>query len=294
LTEEGLYTISDGSMEIFENLKDPVRINFYYSRNIAELPPNFKTYAQRVEELLREYETISNGKILLEIYDPRPDTEEEEWAQKYGIKPITLPSGNAVYFGAIVSMLDQEMLLPYFDLRREEFLEYDISRAIHKVSSTASAKIGLLSSMSLEGGRPLIPGTAPREKWVFLSELEKSLTVEILPLTTEEISDELNLLIVLHPRGFSPRLQYAIDQYVLRGGRLIVLLDPNARIDMTSPSNQFGQQPQLASDIPKLLKKWGVVYNKTKVVGDHLHASQVNTGSGVMSFPIWMTLSSQS
>ena len=294
LTEENLYTISNGSIEILENLKDPVRINFYYSRNNAELPPNFKNYAQRVEELLEEYETLSNGKILLEIYDPKPDTEEEEWAQKFGIKPITLPSGNAVYFGAIVSMLDQEMLLPYFDLRREEFLEYDISRAIQKVSSTTSAKIGLLSAMSLEGGRAMIPGTAPREKWVFLSELEKSLAVEILPLTTEEIPDELSLLIVLHPRGFSSRLKYAIDQYVLRGGRLIVLLDPNARIDMTSPANQFGQQPQLASDLPELLKKWGVDYNKAKVAGDHLHASQVNTGRGVMSFPIWMTFRSQS
>ena len=294
LTEENLYTISNGSIEILENLKDPVRINFYYSRNNAELPPNFKNYAQRVEELLEEYETLSNGKILLEIYDPKPDTEEEEWAQKFGIKPITLPSGNAVYFGAIVSMLDQEMLLPYFDLRREEFLEYDISRAIQKVSSTTSAKIGLLSTMSLEGGRAMIPGTAPREKWVFLSELEKSLAVEILPLTTEEIPDELSLLIVLHPRGFSSRLKYAIDQYVLRGGRLMVLLDPNARIDMTSPANQFGQQPQLASDLPELLKKWGVEYNKAKVAGDHLHASQVNTGRGVMSFPIWMTFRSQS
>ncbi len=294
LTEESLYTISDGSMGILENLKDPVRINFYYSRNNAELPPNFKNYAQRVEELLAEYETLSNGKIVLEIYDPKPDTEEEEWAQKYGIKPITLPSGNAVYFGAIISMLDQEMLLPYFDLRREEFLEYDISRAILKVSSTTSAKIGLLSSMSLEGGSPLIPGTAPREKWVFLSELEKSHSVEILPLTTEEIPDGLSILIVLHPRGFSTRLQYAIDQYVIRGGRLIVLLDPNARIDMTSPANQFGQQPQLASDLPNLLKKWGVEYDKTKVAGDHLNASQVNTGRGVISFPIWMTFRSKS
>jgi len=294
LTEENLYTISDGSKKILESLKDPVRINFYYSKDIAELPPNFKTYAQRVEELLEEYKTLSNGKILLEIYDPKPDTEEEEWAQKFGIKPITLPSGNEVYFGAIVSMLDQEMLIPYFDLRREEFLEYDISRAVQKVSSTSSTKIGLLSSMNLEGGRPLIPGTAPREKWVLLSELEKTLDVEVLPLKTEEIPDELRLLIVLHPRGFSPRLKYAIDQYVLRGGRLIVLLDPNARIDMTSPENQFGQQPQLASDLPELLKKWGVEYNKTKVAGDLLHASQVNTGRGVVSFPIWMTFLSKS
>ncbi|MBT5175519.1 MAG: GldG family protein [Candidatus Marinimicrobia bacterium] len=294
LTEERLYTISDGSRKILESLQEPVRINFYYSRNNAELPPNFKTYAQRVQELLEEYAAISNGQLILEISDPKPDTEEEEWAQKYGIKSITLPSGNSVYFGAVVSMLDQEMLLPYFDQRRQEFLEYDITQAIPKVSSTSTSKVGLLSAMNLQGGRSMIPGQPPAQKWVFQSELEKSVAVENLPLSTEEIPDDISLLIVLHPRGFSPRLQYALDQYVLRGGRLVVLLDPNARADMTSPENQFGQQPQLASDLPELLKSWGVDYDSTKVVGDRLHATQVNTGQGVMSFPMWMTFRTQS
>jgi len=294
LTEERLYTISDGSRKILESLQEPVRINFYYSRNNAELPPNFKTYAQRVQELLEEYAAISNGQLILEISDPKPDTEEEEWAQKYGIKSITLPSGNTVYFGAVVSMLDQEMLLPYFDQRRQEFLEYDITQAIQKVSSTSTSKVGLLSAINLQGGRSMIPGQPPAQKWVFQSELEKSVAVENLPLSTEEIPDDISLLIVLHPRGFSPRLQYALDQYVLRGGRLVVLLDPNARADMTSPENQFGQQPQLASDLPELLKSWGVDYDSTKVVGDRLHATQVNTGQGVMSFPMWMTFRTQS
>ena len=294
LTEERLYTISDGSRKILESLQEPVRINFYYSRNNAELPPNFKTYAQRVQELLEEYAAISNGQLILEISDPKPDTEEEEWAQKYGIKSITLPSGNTVYFGAVVSMLDQEMLLPYFDQRRQEFLEYDITQAIQKVSSTSTSKVGLLSAINLQGGRSMIPGQPPAQKWVFQSELEKSVAVENLPLSTEEIPDDISLLIVLHPRGFSPRLQYALDQYVLRGGRLVVLLDPNARADMTSPENQFGQQPQLASDLPELLKSWGVDYDSTKVVGDRLQATQVNTGQGVMSFPMWMTFRTQS
>ncbi len=294
LTEERLYTISEGSRKILAGLTDPVRINFYYSRNSSELPPNFKIYAQRVQELLEEYVAISKGMVVLKILDPKPDTDEEEWAQKYGIKPITLPSGNTVYFGAVISMLDQEMLLPYFDQRRENFLEYDISQAIQKVGSTSTSKVGLLSVLNLQGGRSMIPGQPPAQKWVFLSELEKSVTVENLALTIEEIPDDINLLIVLHPRSFSPRLRYAVDQYVLRGGRLVVLLDPNARIDMTSPANQFGQQPQLSSDLPELLKQWGVDYDVAKVVGDRLHATQVNTGQGVMSFPMWMTFRSDS
>ena len=294
LTEERLYTISEGSRKILDSLKDSVRINFYYSRSNSELPPNFKIYAQRVQELLEEYETLSNGKVVLEVLDPKPDTEEEEWAQKFGIKPITLPSGNTVYFGAMVSMLDQEMLLPYFDQRREKFLEYDLSQSIQKVSATSIPKVGLLSALNLQGGRSMIPGQPPAQKWVFFSELEKSFAVENLALSTEEISDDISLLIVIHPRDFSPRLQYAIDQFLLRGGRLMVILDPNARVDMASPVNRFGQQPQLASDLPELLKKWGVEYDASKVVGDHLYASQVNTGQGVMSFPMWMTFRSDS
>ena len=294
LTEERLYTISEGSRKILAGLTDPVRINFYYSRNNSELPPNFKIYAQRVQELLEEYVALSKGMVVLKILDPKPDTDEEEWAQKYGIKPITLPSGNTVYFGAVISMLDQEMLLPYFDQRRENFLEYDISQAIQKVGSTSTSKVGLLSVLNLQGGRSMIPGQPPAQKWVFLNELEKSVTVENLALTIEEIPDDINLLIVLHPRSFNSRLRYAVDQYVLRGGRLVVLLDPNARIDMTSPANQFGQQPQLSSDLPELLKQWGVDYDVAKVVGDRLHATQVNTGQGVMSFPMWMTFRSDS
>ena len=294
LTEERLYTISEGSKKILTGLTDPVRINFYYSRNNSELPPNFKIYAQRVQELLEEYVALSKSMVVLKILDPKPDTDEEEWAQKYGIKPITLPSGNTVYFGAVISMLDQEMLLPYFDQRRENLLEYDISQAIQKVGSPSTSKVGLLSVLNLQGGRSMIPGQPPAQKWVFLNELEKSVTVENLALTIEEIPDDINLLIVLHPRSFNSRLRYAVDQYVLRGGRLVVMLDPNARIDMTSPANQFGQQPQLSSDLPELLKQWGVDYDVAKVVGDRLHATQVNTGQGVMSFPMWMTFRSDS
>ncbi len=294
LTEDRLYTISEGSRKILENLKDPIRIKFYFSKNNEELPQNFKTYAQRVRELLEEFEKISSGKVILEISDPKPDTEEEEWAQKFGIKTIALSSGNKVFFGAVISMLDQEMLIPYFDQRRQEFLEYDISQAIQKVSSTSDSKVGILSALNLQGGRSMIPGQPPMEKWAFFSELEKSISVEIIPVTTQEIPDNISLLIVLHPRGFSLRLRYAIDQYVLRGGRLIVLLDPNARIDMTSPENRFGQQPQLTSDLPELLKVWGVEYKSNKVVGDHLYGTQVNTGQGVMSFPMWMSFRSES
>ncbi len=288
-TEEQLYTVSSGSRKILDGLKDPVRIKFYFSSGSEELPPILKNYAQRVRELLLEFESISGGNLSVDVFDPKPDSDEEEWAEKYGINPMTLPQGTRVYFGAVVLMLDREMSIPFFDPRREKFLEYDLSQAIYKVSTTEETKVGLLTSLNLSGGRSMIPGQPPAQKWVFLNELEKSVEVELLSLNTEEIPSDISLLLVMHPKNFSARLKYAIDQFLLRGGSLIVMIDPNGRADLASPENQFGRQPQITSDLPELLRVWGVNYDKSKVAGDPEFATPVNTPSGVMRFPMWMS-----
>lgn len=293
VTEEKLFTISEGTRKIIEGLEDPVNLKFYFSSS-EELPPHIKTYAQRVKEVLEEYEYLSDGSIRLEIFDPKPDTEVEEWAQKYGIGQIPLPSGDSMFFGMVAIMLDQEVTLPFFDVRREEFLEYDISQAILKVSSTKTTKIGILTPLTIMGvpdylaNRPNMP-----QKWTFVSELEKNFEVENLPLTTEEIPDDINILMVMHPKEFGKRLMYAIDQYVLRGGHLVVMVDPNSREDMRT-SGQFSQQaPRVTSDMPELLKKWGINYDSSKVVGDVQYATPVNAGpSGVLRYPLWMSLES--
>ena len=293
MTAEKLYTISEGSRSILSGLKDPLRIKYYFSASSEELPPYIKNYAERVREVLEEYENLSSGRITLEIFDPKPDTEEEEWAERYGINAVTLPQGSRLYFGAVVLMLDQEMTLPFFDPRRERFLEYDLTQAIYKVSQTERPKIGILSTLNLSGGRSMIPGQRPAEKWVFLGEMEKTMEVVNLPLDTEEIADDIVLLLVMHPKEFSDSLVYAIDQFVLRGGKTIVMVDPNGRADLASPMNQMGRQPQIASNLPKLFKKWGVDYDVSKVSGDPTFGTPVNTGSGVMRFPMWMSFNAQ-
>ena len=289
VTEDRLYTIAKGTRSVLDGLEDSVRIKFYFSRSSTELTSNLKTYAQHVQELLEEIEAISGGNVTVEVFDPKPDSDEEDWAQKYGISPVTLPSGTPLYFGAVILVLDQEVALPFFDPRRERFLEYDLTLAIHKASLTQAEKVGILSSLNLQGGPPIMPGQPPSEKWTFLTELEKIVNVEVLDVGVEEIPEDISLLLVIHPKGFADRTRYALDQYVLHGGRLILLLDSNARVDAMSPMNRMGQQPILQSRLPGLLDAWGIAYDPEKVVGDFQYATQVNTQAGVLRFPVWLS-----
>lgn len=292
ITEDRLFTISEGSREILQDLKDPLLVKLYFSRSSEELPNSFKTYGQRVEDLLGEYEALSGGRLELQIFDPKPDSEEEEWAQKYGIEAVTLPSGNAVYFGIAMQMLDRETALPFLDPRRQEFLEYDLTQSIYQVSQVNKPKVGILSSMDLAGGPALMPGQPPGEKWAFLSELEKFQDVRMLQTNLTEVPEDISLLLVVHPKEFSDSLQYALDQYVMRGGRLVLLLDPSARSDLASPMNRMSQQPNLTSDLPQLREAWGIAFDSSKIVGDFQYATPVNTNSGVMRFPFWMSIRS--
>jgi ABC-type uncharacterized transport system involved in gliding motility auxiliary subunit len=287
-TEEKLYTISEGSRQILNELEDPVRVKFYFTSHNEELPPTFKGYAQRVQELLEEYAKISGGKLQLEVFDPRPDTEEEEWAQKYGIEKVPLPSGANVYFGAVFLQLDEEMSIPFFDPRRQEFLEYDISQAIYRVGNVARPKIGVLTGLPLEGLPPQMGmGRGGGEPWVLWSELQKTNDVEMLPLSGAPIADDIDLVLALHPKDYSDAQLYALDQYVLRGGKLLVALDANARADALSGG---AQSMNFTSNLPRLLEAWGVEYNGGLVVGDLQLGTPVNSAQGVLRFPLWLSL----
>ncbi len=290
MTEDRLFTIAEGTRKIVENIEDPVTIKYYFSKSTEDLPPQYKAYGQRVEEILQEYALLSKGKIKLESFDPKPDTEEEEWAQKYGIGQVGLPNGNTFYFGMVALMLDQEMAIPFFDSRRQEFLEYDISQALLKVSNTQAPKIGILTGINVMGA-PSQFGQ-PASEWVLVSELKKNFEVESIETTTEEIPDDVTLLIVMHPKNLSDRTVYAIDQYVLRGNRLIVLVDPNSReAAQNDPMAQFGRPPDPQSNLPKLLKNWGVEFDTSKLVGDFAYATPINAGQGgVIRYPLWMSM----
>ncbi|MDH5752552.1 MAG: Gldg family protein [Deltaproteobacteria bacterium] len=293
ITEEGLYTLSTGSKTIIGKLEDRVEMRLYFSESMA-IPVGFKTYAKKVLDLLGEYEAKSGGKITLVVHDPKPDTEEEEWAIRYGINQAKLPTGEGMFFGLAVLMAEREEVVPFFDPRREKFLEYDISEALTRVMKKDKPGLAVVSSIPM-GGQGFPGGHSPQE-WAFVSELRKSYRVEVIsPDTLVEIPQDISLVILLHPKLMPPRLSYAMDQFVVRGGRLIAMLDPNSRED---PANQMQPQQQMnaptGSNMPELLKAWGVNFNPGDIVGDQKLALQVNTqGFGIVKYPLWVSLSQE-
>ena len=286
-TIEKLYTISEGSKKILTELEDPVRVKFYFSFHNEQLPPSLKTYAQRVVELLGEYQTISSGKMTLEVFDPKPDTEEEEWAIRYGMEAPKLPNGDSIFFGATFLQVDQEITIPFFDPRRQEFLEYDITLAIHRVTEVELPKIAIWSDLPITGDPQLMMQRQGGEPWALSEEIEKLFDVEFLQSSSGSVPDDIDLLMLLHPKNLSDQQLYQIDQYVLKGGNIFIALDPNARVEAASG----GQPPQsFASDLPRLLESWGVRYDSNQVVGDLQLATSVNSRNGVLRFPPWISI----
>ena len=286
-TTDKLYTISEGSKKILTKLEDPIRIKFYFSVHNEQLPPSLKIYAQRIVELLGEYQTISSGKITLEVFDPKPDTEEEEWAIRYGIEAPKLPNGDSIFFGATFLQVDQEITIPFFDPRRQEFLEYDITLAIYRVTEVALPKIAIWSDLPIKGNSQLMMQRQGGEPWALSEEIEKLFDVEYLQTPSGSIPDDIDLLMLLHPKNLSDKQLYQIDQYVLKGGNLFIALDPNARAEAAT-----GGQPaqNFASDLPRLLENWGIRYDSNQVVGDLQLATSVNSRNGILRFPPWISL----
>ncbi len=303
LTEDKLYTLSSGSRNILAALQSPVTLRLYLSKTEGAKYPAIKLYGDRVTELLREYERKSNGKISLEIYDPRPDSEEETWAGKYGITPLAMPSGDQLFFGlSAVNARGDEETIPVFNLNRQEFLEYDLTRLLFSLSREHKPMIGVISSLPLKGQPPrpqMIPGQTPdSDPWVLLSQIQNFGEVRTFEGPLAEIPNEVKLLLLIHPKGLEPQTIYAIDQFVMRGGSLFVAVDPYCNADQppTDAQNPMaGMFYDRSSSLKELLPGWGVELAEKKVVGDMALATKVLTGNGGMpeDFLLWLTMTSE-
>jgi ABC-type uncharacterized transport system involved in gliding motility auxiliary subunit len=289
VTDEGLYTLSKGTRQILSKIEDPITFKLYYSQSLPDIPVAFKTYSSKVIELLREYEAVAPAhKVRLEVYDPAPDTDDEEWATRYGLSPARLPNGGNLYFGLVAVAADREATVPFFDPRREKFLEYDVSEAVARVQEVKQPKIGVLSYLPIGGGYAG-PMSAGGRAWAIMQQLQKSFSVEQLsPATLVEVPQDLNLVLVVHPKLIPSRISYALDQFVVRGGKMIVLVDPNSRLDPAG-GGQYGAPTN--SSLDDLFKAWGIKYDKLQIVGDHELATRVNAPQfGVVDYPIWLTV----
>jgi len=269
LTAEHAYTLSAGTKAILAKLDTPVQIRFYCSQTESDMPVVLKTYAQRVEDLLGEYRQNSHGLVEIQKLDPQPDSDAEDSAKLEGVEGQPLASGERIYLGLSVSLLDQKQAIPFLAPNRETLLEYDISRAIARVMTPDKPVIGVMSSLPVMGMPAMMPmqeqGSAP---WAFISELQRDYTVKDIEISADAIPDDVKVLLVIHPKAISDATQYAIDQFLLRGGKLVAFLDAQAVLDRENQSaNQFGSPPS-RSNLDKLLKAWGITFENTKVLAD--------------------------
>jgi ABC-type uncharacterized transport system involved in gliding motility auxiliary subunit len=285
LTREGLYTLSPGSRSLAAGLVEPVTLKLYYSSRQAADIPTLKTYADRVQGLLREFASASGGKLQLQIVDPEPFSETEDEAVAAGLQGALLKSGETIYFGLVATgSTDDRSVVPFLDPERETSLEYDIARMIYKLGRPDRPVVALISGLPLEG-EPALPfpgGSSQQPPWVVYEQLKEVFDVKPVELTAQALPDDTDLLLVVHPKGISESLQYAIDQYVLRGGHALIFVDPHCERDLPprDPSNPMAQfQAERASNLDRLFRAWGFQMPEDTVVGDRELAVRVQSGA---------------
>ena len=272
LTEHGLYTLSAGSRSLIEEIDSPVYFYFYFSERAARASPGLHNYARRVRELLEEYDSIGGEQLRLRIIDPEPFSEEEEQAASYGIQGLKVPEVNAsVYFGlAMVDSVDRQVIMPRFELSGEHLLEYELSRHLDQLLHPHKPVLDLLSAQPLqrESGK----------EWAVVQQLRNKFKVRI---HSEGLVDNLpadsDLLIVAHPGGLSEQSLYFIDQYAVRGGKLLVFADP---VNELSQIAGITDEVESLMATRRILNAWGIVFNEQQVVAEPAWALSIQTSQG--------------
>ena len=303
MTAENLYTLSKGSKAVLGQLTEDVTLKYYVSSSSAEMPMALKTYAQQVGNLLKEYERAGGGRLVVEEYDPKPDSDAEEWAQRYGVEPQTggNPFGQGIYFGVVAVCGDREETLGVLSPRTESTLEYDLTRLVTRVAWPERPVVGVMTSLPDVLGGQMNPmmmqmGQRPPQGWAAFSELAKDYDVRTVEPDAEKIDDDVKTLVMVHAKNLSDKTLYAIDQFVLRGGKLVACVDPFSIKDMqSSRSQQNPMMGQMGGDGPstlgKLFDAWGVKFAEGKISCDLEAATKLNNGQGgVESNPAFLSL----
>jgi len=296
LTQDKLYTLSDGTLNIIKALKEPLTLRFYYSELAAQDLPSIKTYAQRVQELLEEYQRASNGMIRLVVINPTRFSDNEQRAKQYGLQGVPLEGGTDPLFLGLAgsNLLDGRETIAFFQPEKEDVLEYDITKLIYKLSSVERKSVAVISSLEVDGKQyDHEKGEAPSEgdakPWAFMAELRQLFNVSVLPVEVKRIPSSIDVLMVVHPKEFSDSTLYAIEQYVLRGGKLITFVDPYSEADIPKKDPDNPMSAMLASrssNMPKLFRAWGFERSGADVVADRKTAIKVDFGARTNNQPI--------
>ena len=297
LTENGLFTLSEGTRNILAGLQDPVTLRFYLSRRELERAPGIGSYADRVRTLLDEYERLSAGKLALHVIDPEPFSEEEDRAVAYGLRGVPLGIDEGVlYFGLVgTNSIDDEEVIPFFTIEREEFLEYDVTKLVHNLTKPKRKVVGLLSSLPVEGQGPQTALRGPNAPpWMIVEQMRQLFEVRSLAPELAEVPEDVDVLMLVHPRGLPPETVYAIDQYVLRGGRVVAFVDPYSEAQQPGMAGGFMQPiSSRRSEIDALLSAWGVTLG-SEVAADLGLAPTVRMDQGgrvvTFDYPVWLNV----
>ncbi len=286
LTKDKLFSLSDGTRKTLANLKEPVTIKFYYTQGDETIPIQVRTFAKRTEDLLGEYKQAASGKLIIEKLNPQPDSDAEDAATVDGMDGQIGPSGERFYLGLAIAQGEQKASIPALSADRERLIEYDLTRAITRITTKEKPVIGVMTPLAVTGNpmAAMMGQGAPQPPQIFYSEMEKDYKVERVGLDVEEIKPEIKTLLVIHPRGISDQAQYAIDQFILRGGRLIAFVDPHAYLDQIPGMPQF--QGGTSSSLDKLFKAWGLEMDTGKIVLDLENAA----GQGQRMMPTVLAL----
>ncbi len=296
VTDSGVFTLTQGSKAIARSPEEPVKLTLYYSAKLATGRPALESYAKRVRELLEEYARVSGGKVIVEVKDPEPFSQTEDEATQAGLTGVPVGNGQSIYFGLVgANSTDGREIIAFFDPEQERFLEYELSRMIHTLANPKKPVIGLISSLPIMGGMTLDPRTrqpVQTPPWQIAAQLGLLFEIRQLGSAVDAIPDDVDVLLLVHPKALEPRTYYAIDQFVMRGGRVVAFFDPVAETD------QPGQPVALrASDPGPLLDSWGVTIDLTTIAGDRYFATRILTGPANNPEPVpyvaWPTITEE-
>lgn len=270
LTENRLYTLSEGTHNILKNLQEPINLYLFFSEGASSDLPQIRSYARRVDEMVEEFKNHAGGSLVVHRIDPAPFSEEEDQAATFGLQAVPVgATGDSLYLGIAASnSLDDTQVMPFLQPSKEKFLEYDLAKMISTLGNPERKTLGILSTLQMAPGfDPATQGM--REAWVVYDQLSQLFEIETIDPLAESLPDTIDVLMVVHPRNLPESLQYGIDQFVLGGGRLIVFLDPFAESDRGDPNDPMARmQAGSASDAAGLLDGWGVTFDASRVVGD--------------------------
>jgi ABC-type uncharacterized transport system involved in gliding motility auxiliary subunit len=296
LTQNSLYTLSPGTREILDTIPEPITLRFYFSETISVKYAGVRSHGGRVRDMLERFQSLSDGKIRLEVIDPEPLTESEDLAVAQGVTGAPTPAGEKIYFGLVgTNMVNGREVIPIFSEDREQYLEYDLTSLVYRLIREKKPKIGIVSNLPFDTGTGGLAAAMQGQSRSFMiyEQIREVFDTAFLEQDFDRVPADIDVVMIAHPKPLTPTTQYALDQFIMRGGRALVFLDPLSEISMqTDASGQTleGSTESSATSIDTLMKSWGVSVSPGNVIGVRDRSLRVQFGGDVADYVAWLAL----